>query len=333
MANRYGIEGSHIFITGGAGFIGTTLAGRLADDNRITLYDNLHNDAFKSSAIRDHSNVQLVQGDVRNLDSLKAALDDDVEYIIHCAAIAGVDTVIENPDLTLEVNLDGVFNICKASLGCPKLKRLVDFSTSEVFGSHAYNVDEFSISPTVTIGEARWTYAISKLTGEFIAHSYHTKHGVPTVTIRPFNVYGPNQVGVGAIHHFVVRAIAGDDLIIHDDGSQIRAWCYVDDFVHGVLLTLVKDEAVGKSYNIGNPRSTLTTFNLARMIIDLAGSESKHVFKQRDFQDIALRIPNIEQAKKDLGFEPEVEIEEGLRRTIDWYRERQQSAAQAAAQQ
>ncbi len=322
MANSHGIAGSHILITGGAGFIGTTLAGRLADDNRVTLYDNLHNDAFSSSAVRDHPNVRLVEGDIRDLESLRAAMEEGVEYLIHCAAIAGVDTVIENPHLTLEVNLEGVFNVCKAAVDCPGLKRLIDFSTSEVFGSKAYNVDEFTISPTLSVGEARWTYAISKLAGEFIAHAYHTKFGVPTVTIRPFNVYGPNQVGVGAIHHFVVRAVRGEDLIIHDDGSQIRAWCYVDDFVDGVLRTLGNDKAVGRSYNIGNPRSTVTTYNLARMIIDLAGSDSKYRFEKRGMQDIALRIPNIDSARRDLGFEPQVELEEGLRRTIEWYRSR-----------
>jgi nucleoside-diphosphate-sugar epimerase len=248
---------------------------------------------------------------------------------VHCAAIAGVDTVIENPHLTLEVNIEGVFNVCKACQDKPNLRRLVDFSTSEVFGSQAYNVDEFSISPTVTIGEARWTYAISKLAGEFIAHAYHTKYGIPTVTIRPFNIYGPNQVGVGAVHHFVVRAVRGEPLVVHDDGSQIRAWCYVDDFVDGLLRTLDRDVAVGKSYNIGNPRSTVTTYNLARTIIALADSDSELTFEQRNFRDVALRIPNIDQARTDLGFEPQVELDEGLRRTIEWYRAKLATAGQA----
>lgn len=316
------LEGAKVVITGGAGFIGSTLAGKLADANEIVLFDNLHNNAFKSSVVAGHPNVTLVEGDVRELDALSAVIDDEVTHVVHCAAIAGVDTVIQNPHLTLEVNIEGVFNICKACVDKPKLQRLVDFSTSEVFGSQAYNVDEFSISPTVSIGEARWTYAISKLTGEFIAHAYHQKHGLPTVTIRPFNIYGPNQVGVGAIHHFVVRAIKGEPLIVHDDGSQIRAWCYVDDFVDGLMRTLVTDVAVGRSYNIGNPRSTVTTYNLARSVVALANSESEIRFEQRNFSDVALRIPNIENARKDLGFEPHVELDEGLLRTIDWYRAR-----------
>lgn len=320
MTNQYGLEDEKIFITGGAGFIGTRLATELAGDNDIILYDNLHNNAFQNTELAKNKRVRLIQGDVLDYDALRDAMDDDIHYIIHCAAIAGVDTVIKNPLKTLEVNIQGVFNLLKAASKLKHLQKIMDFSTSEVFGQHAYNVDEFTINPSVTIGEARWTYAISKLAGEFISHSYHLTHELPTVIIRPFNVYGPNQVGVGAIHHFVVNAIKGEDLTIHDDGSQIRAWCYVDDFIHGVLLAMVNKKAAGKSYNIGNPRSTVTVYNLAQLIRNLAGSNSEICFKQVNYKDVAIRIPDINLSRTDLGFEPKIEIEEGLKRTIDWYR-------------
>jgi dTDP-glucose 4,6-dehydratase len=322
MANKYGIEGTMIFITGGAGFIATTIASELADDNEIILYDNLHNNAYQHTDLSEHKNVSLIIGDVLDGKKLSNSMSNNIDYFIHCAAIAGVDTVIKNPMKTLEVNILGVFNVLKSALKVKSLKRFVDFSTSEVFGQYAYNVDEFVINPKVTVGEGRWTYAISKLAGEFITHAYHLQHSVPTVTIRPFNIYGPNQVGVGAIHHFVLRAVKGEDLIIHDDGSQIRAWCYVDDFVNGVLLAMRSEQATGKSYNIGNPRSTITVYNLAQLIHTLARSKSKIKFKKMGHQDVALRIPNISAARMDLGFEPKVELEEGLEKTIDWYRKR-----------
>jgi nucleoside-diphosphate-sugar epimerase len=322
MGNKYGMRNQRVFITGGAGFIATRIAAEIADDNEIILYDNLHNNAYQHTGLSRHKNVRLIIGDILDVDKLSNSLPDDVNYVIHCAAIAGVDTVIKNPMRTLEVNIQGVFNILKATSQLRSIKRFVDFSTSEVFGQHAYNVDEFVINPKVTIGEGRWTYAISKLAGEFITHAYHLEKSMPTVTIRPFNIYGPNQVGVGAIHHFVVRAINGEDLIIHDDGSQIRAWCYVDDFVEGVLLAMLSPTANGKSYNIGNPRSTITIYNLAHLIRSLANSKSDIRFRRMNHQDVALRIPNITAARSDLGFEPKVEIEDGLRRTIDWYRKR-----------
>src|SRR5262245_13516660 len=128
MANAYGVAGSHIFITGGAGFIGTTLATKLVDDNRITLFDNLHNDALSNTALQTHRNVDFIKGDVLDAKQLASAIPQSVDYVIHCAAIAGVDTVVNNPLKTLEVNLLGVFHVLQAAAKLPKLKRFVDFS-------------------------------------------------------------------------------------------------------------------------------------------------------------------------------------------------------------
>jgi len=314
------LSGSKIFITGGAGFIGTHIAARLADRNEIVLFDNLHNCAYANTSLKSHPNLRLIEGDIRDLPALQRALERDVEYVVHAAAIAGVDTVMADPVRVLDVNVKGTFNIMEAALKLPKLKKLVDFSTSEVYGVHADNVSETEIRPTLSVGEPRWTYAISKLVGEFIVHSHVRQNALPAVTLRPFNIYGPNQVGVGALHHFVRRAIAGEDLIVHDEGSQIRAWCYIDDFVDGALMAMTKEVATGRTYNIGNPRSTVTVHDLARMTIAMAGSRSGIIFRPRGHTDVALRIPDISAARRDLGYEPAVELEEGLRRTIAWYR-------------
>lgn len=329
------ITNARIFITGGAGFIGTHLAQRLASDNEIVLFDNLHRNAYQSSDLAspgsgpgrgiDSGNgggaVRLVEGDVRDPAALRAAMDPDIDYVIHAAAIAGVDTVLADPLQVLEVNVKGTFNVAEAAVGLRRLKKFVDFSTSEVFGQHAFNVDERTISPTISIEEPRWAYAMSKLIGEFVVHAHHARHAMPTVTIRPFNIYGPNQVGIGAVHQFVKRALAGQDLTVHDDGSQIRSWCYVDDFVEGVLLATRSERASGRSYNIGNPRATVTVYDLAQRIAGLSGGRSRVVFKPMNYPDVALRVPNIAAARKELGFEPRVELDEGLRRTIAWYRE------------
>src|SRR5438309_1134188 len=139
----------------------------------------------------------------------------------------------------MRVNLIGTYNVLEAAHATQStLERLVDFSTSEVFGTRAYRVEETHVTSGGSVGEARWTYAVSKLAGEYMAHSYFDEFGLPATTVRPFNIYGPGQVGVGAIHTFTVRALAGDELVIHGDGSQIRAWCYIDDMVEAVLLVL-----------------------------------------------------------------------------------------------
>src|SRR5207249_9772441 len=124
----------------------------------------------------------------------------------------------------------------------------------EVFGTYAYKVAETHVTTTGSVGEARWTYAVSKLAGEHLAHAYHDELGLPTVSLRPFNVYGPGQIGGGAIRAFIETALAGRDLTIHGDGSQIRAWCFVDDMVDGILVALERPGAVGQSFDIGHGR-------------------------------------------------------------------------------
>ena len=206
------------------------------------------------------------------------------------------------------------------------------FSTSEVFGTHAYKVEETHVTSQGSVGEARWTYAVSKLAGEYMAHSYFDEHKLPATSIRPFNVYGPGQVGSGAIHHFTVRALAGEELVIHGDGSQIRAWCYVDDVVEALLAMLEREEAIGQVFNVGNPRSVVTVFDLASRIKRLAESDSEIVFKPLHYTDVEMRIPNVDKALKLLEWEPQVDLDDGLARTIAWYRERQpvQSLAPSA---
>ena len=145
-----------------------------------------------------------------------------------------------------------------------------------MFGRYAYNVTEWDATTLGAVGEARWTYAVAKLATEHLAMNYRKQYGLPTCSIRPFNIYGPRQVGEGAVHHFIVRALKGEPLHVHNDGAQIRAWCYVDDIVDGIMLALTSDEAVGHAFNIGNPRSTLTIYSLAREIIRLSSSGVAH---------------------------------------------------------
>ncbi len=138
--------------------------------------------------------------------------------------------------------------------------------------------------------------------------------------MRPFNIYGPNQIGVGAIHHFVRRAVEGEEIIVHNDGAQIRAWCYMDDIAAAVLKILENPAAIGQSFNIGNPRSVCTTYDLALRIKRLSGSDSPIVFKPLEYTDVEIRIPDITRAREVLKWEPQVDLDEGLERTIEWYR-------------
>ncbi|MDX6508771.1 MAG: UDP-glucose 4-epimerase, partial [Gaiellaceae bacterium] len=313
------LAGKRILITGGAGFIGTTLARRLVDANEVVAVDNLHRDALTGTDLAEHPNLTFQQGDVLDPDLMRE-LADGVTHIVHCAAIAGVDTVRESPVRTMRVNLIGTYNVLEAAVSTlPTLERLIDFSTSEVFGTHAFRVQEGQVSTIGSVGEARWTYAVSKLAGEHMAHAYHDELGLPTVTVHPFNVFGPGQIGGGAIRAFIEAALAGRDLTIHGDGSQIRAWCYVDDMVEATLLCLEHPGAIGNTFNVGNPRATVTIYDLAQRIKRLTGAGGEIVFQPLHYADVELRIPNVEKAREVLGFDAKVDLDEGLARTIAWY--------------
>ncbi|HEX6491038.1 MAG TPA: NAD-dependent epimerase/dehydratase family protein [Gaiellaceae bacterium] len=314
------LTGKRILLTGGAGFIGSMLARRLVEDNELIALDNLHRDALSGTELAEHPNLTFIQADVLDAEAVREAAQG-VTHVVHLAAIAGVDTVRESPVRTMRVNLIGTYNVLEAALANPEpVERLVEFSTSEVFGTHAFNVREGHVSTIGSVGEARWTYAVSKLAGEHMAHAYREEFGIPVVTVRPFNVYGPGQIGGGAIRAFIEAALAGRDLTIHGDGSQIRAWCYVDDMVEALLLCLEREEAVGQTFNVGNARSAVTIFDLAQRVKRLTGSQGEIVFQPLHYADVELRIPNVEKAREALGFEARVDLDEGLARTIAWYR-------------
>jgi nucleoside-diphosphate-sugar epimerase len=313
------LENKRILITGGAGFIGTHLCQRLVEKNELVILDNLSRNALQPTGLDKHKSIELVVGDIQDPVLVQKAIQG-CSHVIHLASIAGVDTVMKNPVPTMRIALLGTLNVLEAALAQGGIERLVDFSTSEVFGSHAFNVTEGDVTSLGAVGEARWTYAVSKLATEHLCFNYFKQYGLPTTALRPFNIYGPGQVGEGAIHHFILRAIKNEPLKIHNDGGQIRAWCYVDDIIRGTLMALSNEAATGHSFNIGDPKTALTIYHLAKEVIRLAGSSSTIEFVKWPHPDVELRIPNIDKARELLGYEPHFSLDEGLLRTIEWYR-------------
>ena len=311
------ITGKKIFITGGAGFIGSTLIGQLIEDNEIVAYDNLDRNTLQSQSFSNHKNLTLIEGNVLDADHLiKSA--KGAELFIHAAAIAGIDNTVKSPVRTMTVNMLGTANALLAAQEAGKVERFLEFSTSEVFGSRAYRVEEVDSTTTGAVGEARWTYAVSKLAGEHLTHAYHREFDLPTVTFRPFNVYGPGQLGEGAISIMIRKALRNEDIYIFGDGAQIRAWCYVDDMMNALIRALYMPKAVGESFNIGNARAITTIFGLAETICRVLNSKSKIVFKDALSADIELRIPKIDKARELIDFEAKVDLEEGLLKTAEW---------------
>jgi len=314
------IKNKVIFITGGAGFIANTLIKQYIEFNKIVVYDNFHRDTLSNSGYLDHPNIKVIKGDVLDFDLLCESMKG-ADIVIHAAAIAGIDTVILQPTKTMRVNMLGTANVLEAARLHGIKDRVIDFSTSEVFGSHAFKSKEDSETVSGSAGEARWTYAVSKLAAEHLSKAYHTEFNLPTVSVRPFNVYGPGQTGEGAMQIFIKRALKDEDIFIYGDGNQIRAWCFVDDFVDCLVKTIEYPEAIGESFNIGNNRAVMTTYGLAQAVCRVLGSKSKIKYKPALSAEIELRIPSVEKAEEMLGFKAQVDLDEGILRTAEWIKE------------
>jgi len=261
----------------------------------------------------------LLKGDVLDPVALQQAMEG-ANLVVHCAAVAGIDTVLKRPTETMRINMLGTANVLEAARSLQGLQRVINFSTSEVFGRSAFRADEANLTEIGAVGEARWTYAVSKLAAEHLAKAYHQEFGLPVVTLRPFNVYGPGQVGEGALRTFILRALDNQEIEIHGDGNQIRAWCYIDDFIEGLLSSMTHPRAIGESFNIGNSRAVVTVFGLAQTVVRVLASQSNIRFTNKTYADVELRVPSVKKALELIGFEAKVDLEEGVRRTAEFYR-------------
>lgn len=305
-------------ITGGAGFIGSHLAEQLAERAEVVLFDNLRRNSLAGTAIADLPNVEFVEGDIRDRDAV-FDLVRGADAVFHLAAIAGVSSYYEEPETTLRVNIDGTAGVVDAVVAA-SVPRLVYLSTSEVHGPEAHDVDEQSPCAIGPSSERRWVYATSKLAGEHLVLRGGEAHRFAATVLRPFNVYGPRQTGEGAIRNFCLAALRGEPLVVYGDGTAVRAWCYVDDFVDAALRALESEQAVGQVFNIGNPSARVDTAELAELVASLvpsSGVQRGNVARA----EVAYRTPVIAKAQRLLGFAPSVSLAEGLARTIEWTRD------------
>lgn len=316
MANNSSkISGKKILITGGGGFIGSFLTENFYQENQVTLFDNGRRNAFAflDQSIKDK--VNLIKGDIVDEQSVKQIVKNQ-DIIIHMAAIAGASFYEKDPLLTLSVNLFGIANLLKSLIN-EKIEKVIIFSSSEVYGPNAANVSEEDLTCIGPITEGRWSYAVSKVAADHLAVAYFKKYGLPITILRPFNIYGPRQVGEGAISNMLTSALKDKKIYVSGDGSQKRAWCYVSDMVAAVEL-ICQSDAFGECFNIGNPNAYVTIIDLAKKIQSLC-EDTDIVLTEGRMVEVLDRKPSIEKAEKLLGYSPEVGLDEGLRETFDWW--------------
>ena len=305
---------SRIVVTGAAGFIGSHLCeALLARGDSVIGIDNLITGDLNNIAHLRALDFQFIRHDVTQYIDV----DGPVDYVLHWASPASPIDYLELPIQTLKVGSLGTHN----ALGLAKAKRaaFVMASTSEVYGDPQEHPQKETYWGHVNPIGPRGVYDEAKRFAEAITLAYHRTHGVDTKIVRIFNTYGPRmRLRDGrAVPAFVSQALANEDVTVFGDGTQTRSFCYVTDLVRGILSLM--DAKTNEPVNIGNPHE-VTIEEIARTIVRLVGSTSKIVYRPLPVDDPKQRRPDITRARTLLGWEPTIELEDGLRTSIEYFK-------------
>ncbi|MGI9117806.1 MAG: UDP-glucuronic acid decarboxylase family protein [Gaiellales bacterium] len=298
-------------VTGGAGFLGSHLCERLLGaGHRVWCLDNLDTGSLTNIAHLRDDNFTFVQHDVTEYIDIPG----DVDYVLHFASPASPIDYLRLPLQTLKVGSYGTHN----ALGLAKAKRarFLTASTSEVYGDPLIHPQPESYWGNVNPIGPRGVYDEAKRYAEAMTMAYHRQQGVDTAIVRIFNTYGPRMRAFDgrAIPTFVRQALEDKPITVFGTGAQTRSFCYVDDLVTGILALLFSTEH--EPVNIGNP-GEFTLLELAEMVVEMTGSKSEIVFEALPVNDPQQRRPDITRAQELLGWEPTVDLREGLQRLLD----------------
>jgi len=303
-----------VLVTGGAGFIGSHLCDFLLGKGcEVVCMDNLLTGSLENIAHIQDSRFVFVEYDVTNFISIKGGVD----YVLHFASPASPIDYLELPIQTLKVGSLGTHR----ALGLAKARhaKFLLASTSEVYGDPLMHPQREDYWGNVNPVGPRGVYDEAKRFAEAMTMAYHRVHGLDTRIVRIFNTYGSRMrlTDGRAIPTFLRQALRNEPLTVYGDGSQTRSFTYISDLVEGIWRLM--HAPVNDPVNIGNPRE-MTLLELAKLVIHAAGSTSKIVYRPLPVDDPKVRQPDISRARQLLGWEPAVELEEGLARTLEWCR-------------
>lgn len=315
-----------ILVTGGAGFIGSNLVDVLTEQgHEVTVIDNLS--VGKVTNIEHHlqsKHFHFVNDTILNVTTLERLIRH-VDLIYHLAAVVGPKYVIEDPLGTVITNVRGTENVLE--LASKYWVKTVIASSSEVYGKSTavpLSEDDDRVLGPTTVN--RWSYSDAKAIDEYFALAY-AKKGLPVAVVRYFNAYGPrlDPRGYGSvIARFITQALRGEPITVYDDGRQSRSFTYVADTIRGTILAATVEQATGQVFNIGSNRE-ITILELATLIQQLTSSTSEIVNVPYEtayglaFEETRRRVPDATRAREVLGLEIQTSLEEGLRRTLEWF--------------
>ena len=305
-----------IVITGGAGFLGSHLTDRcLAEGHEIVVVDNLITGNVDNLAHIQSPKLSYLQQNISD----GISVEGDVDFVLHFASPASPVDYLELPIQTLKVGALGTHN----ALGLARAKGagLLMASTSEVYGDPLVHPQKEDYWGNVNPIGYRGCYDEAKRFSEAMVMAYHRQHQIDTKIVRIFNTYGPRmRLRDGRIvPNFMRQALTGEPLTVYGDGSQTRSFCYVTDLVDGIYRLMLSDEHLPT--NIGNP-TEFTVLEFAHKVIELSGSQSEIVFEPLPQDDPKQRKPDISKARAVLGWEPAIELQEGLAKTLDYFQAR-----------
>lgn len=305
-----------ILVTGGAGFIGSHLCKRLvAEGNRVICMDNYFTGRKENVLeLLLNPNFQLVQQDVT------LPIDVQVDQIYHLACPASPVHYQLDPIKTVKTSVIGMINVLE--LACQNGATILQASTSEVYGDPLLHPQPEGYWGNVNPIGKRACYDEGKRCAETLCFDYFRKYDVDVKVIRIFNTYGPNmhpQDG-RVVSNFIVQALQGENITIYGDGKQTRSFCYVDDLIEGMIRMMETEKGFTGPVNLGNP-GEYTVLELANQILQLTASSSKLIFRPLPADDPKQRQPDITLAKAKLGWVPEIDLQEGIRRTIEYFKQ------------
>ena len=306
---------TRVLVTGGAGFIGSHLCERLLNDGYdVVCMDNLFTG--------QKDNIRHLLGNPYFEFIRKDVLEDiyvECDQIYNLACPASPIHYQYDPIKTIKTSFIGSLHVLGLAKRCNA--RVLQASTSEVYGDPEVHPQPETYWGHVNPDGIRSCYDEGKRAAETLFFDYHRQHGVDIKVIRIFNTYGPNMRGDDGrvVSNFIVQALKGEDITIYGDGSQTRSFCYVDDLVEAMIRMMNSRDGFTGPVNLGNP-GEFTMLELAKKVIELTASKSKIIYLPLPQDDPAQRKPVIELAKKELGWEPTIPLEEGLKKTIDYFK-------------
>ncbi len=304
-----------VFITGGAGFIGSHLCDAfIANGDKVEILDNLSTGSLKNIS-HIQSNINVINGDIRD-KQLVESLVLKSDLVLHMAAAVGVHTILEKPIESISTNFAGSEIVLNA---CVKYrKKIVIASTSEIYGKNAHQpLSETDDRVMGSPQKLRWSYADSKALEEAMAHALFLTNGLEVITLRFFNVVGPRQLGSYGmvLPRFVESALRNKPINVFGDGNQTRVFCHVLDAVNAILRLISSEKAIGEVFNIGG-REEISIKNLALKVIDITKSESKVVFSpysdsyEPGFEDMLRRVPDLSKIKSFIDWDPSYKLDQ-----------------------